>query len=414
MYFMTQENNSEFCINGNIEIRNEFFLIFGFIVPARDNLIIDVPPKQQYNKIFKKKIHSFINKYKDKHPELNRLSKFFQKLNENEYFLILPHKPEDTLILLQCINYLSSLNNRETIPEDNPIIKAILDNYNIEPFYFYEQKKLGERSKENRICRFCKKAQPETTFKKEAHAISEALGNKGIILNEECDKCNEYFSKIEQDIIKLHNFERALFKIPNKNNKIPKIQFKNGKMYYDEETKLSIFVKNDFLKDKNNPPSNIYLNNDNYIPQNAYKALCKFALSVIDDKYLDYFRKTIDWIMGKASIEKLPIVFRFFRPKNELNDCTNFKLFIRKEKAINLSLPFVVVEFNFTFYKYLYTIPLCEKDADNFLDNENLEEKLKIIFKPYFKLGYLKMNFSRNENTEIRYTISFEQRKDEK
>ncbi|MEX6156050.1 HNH endonuclease [Providencia hangzhouensis] len=42
----------------------------------------------------------------------------------------------------------------------------------------------------------------ETSFNKEAHAISEALGNKSIILNEECDNCNEFFDKnIERDFL---------------------------------------------------------------------------------------------------------------------------------------------------------------------------------------------------------------------
>ena len=50
---------------------------------------------------------------------------------------------------------------------------------------------LGE--KEDRKCRFCGKRPPEVSFRKIAHAIPEALGNKSIQSLYECDSCNEAF-----------------------------------------------------------------------------------------------------------------------------------------------------------------------------------------------------------------------------
>lgn len=45
-------------------------------------------------------------------------------------------------------------------------------------------------------CRFCHRSS-ETSFRKVAHTIPEALGNKWIVSLDECDACNELFSKYE-------------------------------------------------------------------------------------------------------------------------------------------------------------------------------------------------------------------------
>lgn len=42
---------------------------------------------------------------------------------------------------------------------------------------------------ENRTCRFCGLHEPRVTFRHEAHAIPEALGNRSIFTNYECDSC---------------------------------------------------------------------------------------------------------------------------------------------------------------------------------------------------------------------------------
>ena len=77
----------------------------------------------------------------------------------------------------------------------------LIDNYRM---VFYEQKRkqlrIGETDKAKRKCRFCRESMPTVKFDKDAHTISEGLGNKSIITNDECDTCNETLGKdIEQD-----------------------------------------------------------------------------------------------------------------------------------------------------------------------------------------------------------------------
>ncbi|MGU5717188.1 HNH endonuclease [Aeromonas taiwanensis] len=47
----------------------------------------------------------------------------------------------------------------------------------------------------SRLCRFCEKDENKTTFSNESHAIPECLGNHQLILLDECDVCNKFFSE---------------------------------------------------------------------------------------------------------------------------------------------------------------------------------------------------------------------------
>jgi hypothetical protein len=48
---------------------------------------------------------------------------------------------------------------------------------------------LGDKN--SRICRFCGQAKPEVSFRKEAHALPESIGNKSLFTYYECDACNQ-------------------------------------------------------------------------------------------------------------------------------------------------------------------------------------------------------------------------------
>lgn len=53
-------------------------------------------------------------------------------------------------------------------------------------------------------CRFCGKSTPEVKFQNDAHAIPQLLGNRKLILVDECDACNSFFAaKLEDHLGKL-------------------------------------------------------------------------------------------------------------------------------------------------------------------------------------------------------------------
>lgn len=74
---------------------------------------------------------------------------------------------------------------------------------------------IGAVDKSLRKCRFCGRAAPEA-FRKESHAISEGLGNKFLICNEECDECNGRLAKVENNLMRYFDVRRAMFGIKSK------------------------------------------------------------------------------------------------------------------------------------------------------------------------------------------------------
>ena len=48
------------------------------------------------------------------------------------------------------------------------------------------------------------------------------------------------------------------------------------------------------------------LTNKTFIPQNVYKALCKYALSLMPHSITTRFQPTIDWIKGNKIVTELP------------------------------------------------------------------------------------------------------------
>ena len=77
--------------------------------------------------------------------------------------------------------------------------------------------KLFIDSESERVCRFCGKSESQVTFKSVAHAIPESLGNKRVILLNECDECNSFFSEtLEDSFDKYTKPYRLLFGVKDK------------------------------------------------------------------------------------------------------------------------------------------------------------------------------------------------------
>lgn len=69
---------------------------------------------------------------------------------------------------------------------------------------------LGDKN--NQVCRFCGRKKGEVTFKKEAHALSNLIGNNRLFSYYECDDCNENrFSKYESEFSNYMNLLHCLF-----------------------------------------------------------------------------------------------------------------------------------------------------------------------------------------------------------
>lgn len=177
--------------NGDIIL--EFISIFDFSITEQRRI-------QQYSKEMEERLSLFIEKYKQVIPAIQQLSKKFKSLEYGEYFYILPVCEMDSKMEYTLEKELCKLNKKDFLdkaPDLTIKMEKNLDKYNIEDFNLDKDSKIkiGEGKKEDRVCRFCKQKYPSVKFNSVAHTISEALGNKKLITNDECDECNSYFDK---------------------------------------------------------------------------------------------------------------------------------------------------------------------------------------------------------------------------
>lgn len=375
---------------------------------------ISMDYKHQYTEDFKERLNYFINKYKKILPQIQGLAQKFNKLKPDEWFFTLPPIELNTkqkYALEKELNQLNGIESEIINSDIESLFSGVMDNYEIVTFDLDKDKKIkiGEGLKSKRVCRFCKLQSPDVSFKKEAHAISEALGNKKLVLNEECDSCNEFFDEyVERDFVFYHDLVRTMFGVKNKENKTPKMKGRNFEFFKDEDKNLNVaIVSSDKSGKSQEPPKSVSFNTGNKIRvQNIYKALCKFALSVMDKEFLDYFSDTIDWIRNENVAERLPKIavlnsYSFFTERPEVT------LFFRNNN--NYDLPFLVVEFRFTYYMYIFIVPFSSKDKVNFLDESEYQAFLNCFNHIRAKGDFSFVDFSENIEKELKYIINFEQ-----
>lgn len=406
-------------LNGIVDIgflnsRNDIIFNFLYIFGARfdnEKMVITLDYKIQYTQEFQTRLKEFINQYKGEEPRIQQLSKKFEVLEENEWFFILKDIELTTIQRYELEKELCKLNNCDSVVNDDKIMKIFdcsLENYEIKTFDLDKGReiKIGENFKNNRTCRFCNKSVPDTTFSNKAHAISEALGNKKLILNDECDKCNDFFDKkVERDFIYCHDLPRTFFGVKNKKNEIPKIKGRNFNIEKGEkDLKISI-LDSSVVYNQEGIPSIATLDSRQSIkPQNIYKALCKFALSVIEVKYLPYFSNTIKWLKDEVKIDKLPKV-ALVRSNLSTSQPT-IALFIRKND--NKKLPFLVSIFTFTMYSYIFIVPSFNQDINNsFLNTSEYQEFLN-CFK-FIQKNAEYIDLSNNNEMDLKFSLVFEQ-----
>lgn len=211
---------------------------------------------------------------------------------------------------------------------------------------------------------------PEVTFKQKAHTISESLGNKTIITNTECDECNNQFgSGIEKDFANYHQFIRAFYNVQGKAGKAGLGQSNYTVTHQaDNSIKIGITLSKDEIaelerheKSEKNQIMFPLKPGISIMPQNIYKALCKYAIGILPDDILEPLSNTIKWMRGEYMFRVLPnVAYCFptgFRLKNP-----RITTFIRHNE--NGSLPFAIGVVEFTDVAYAFVIPVDSDTVD--------------------------------------------------
>lgn len=373
--FLALSRGLEFEIsseNSIDQILNDFLLIFATEVDY-DNFNVKIEMLQQNTEAFRVKLNEIIDKYKGYEPKIQQLKSYFQDLKNDEYFFIFPNANITKEQSFQYYNYLSAIEKgddyNELTKQIDGLFAELMSQYEIFAFDESTRKKIGEPDKTKRICRFCGKGSEEETFRKVAHSISEALGNKKIITNDECDSCNEKFgSGIENDLILYLNLYRNVFGIKGKNG-VPKLKGKNIEIENNGTIEIKQVLTDEELNDPNRDDLKVKMESFQTITiQNIYRSLSKYALGVIDAGKLESFKETINWINGEFEVTTLPKV-AMLKSFELFSHHPKIVVYIRKNKDQNL--PYCVAEFRFTFLSFVYIIPHSSEDNCTYLREED-------------------------------------------
>jgi hypothetical protein len=149
------------------------------------------------------------------------------------------------------------------------------------------------------VCRFCSRRAPEVTFRKEAHAVPELVGNGTLVSLYECDECNNRFSAFEDDLGKLTLLERVAGQILGKSG-VPSA--KTGQKKSRIDLGASGFVIEQHAGDPiaeidyEEKTLTITIAPQSYRPLGAYKALAKIALTLMDEADVAKVPETLRWL----------------------------------------------------------------------------------------------------------------------
>jgi hypothetical protein len=148
-----------------------------------------------------------------------------------------------------------------------------------------------------RRCRYCGAT---GTFKMEAHAVPELIGNRAIISNEECDDCNKLFAKsLEDHLGKLLNGVLNLTRVTGKKG-VPTLTTKNRdsriEVRGDDITIRAVETDPMVNWDPATRTITVTAPTQPHVPLAVYKTLTKMALAIMPLTELQHFQHAIAWI----------------------------------------------------------------------------------------------------------------------
>ena len=154
--------------------------------------------------------------------------------------------------------------------------------------------KLVLQSAQSGVCRFCNLRVPDVTFTSEAHAISDALGNRSLFTKYECDSCNNFFGKgIENDFGNWSKAQRNLSGVRGKKG-VPTLKEGSSEGWRVEHISDGLEItqgEHDPVVAVNETKNEITitLRRDPYTPVAVLKAFTKMGLSLLPEEELPNF-----------------------------------------------------------------------------------------------------------------------------
>lgn len=310
--------------------------------------------------------------------------KFFNDIPLNQHFVILPGHINDCFKIMQCLDGLSRIDNNSIEPPAKSLITSGIGNhYEMRVFKGDSRMRIGVEEKAKRVCRFCGKSTqsiPKAKFGNKSHAISESLGNKGLVCLEECDDCNKRLGKnIEQDVTNLFSFQLILKGIKGKKGdrtiKGDGVSITNDTSSRDVIGRDTITIHvdrtldtRDIHKITQELSKSMSFSQVKYRPQNIYKCFCKYVISLIDSQYLQYFKETIKWINEPLTKHELPPIWHYIV---STEDVPSIAIMIRKHN--NIRIPYCWAVISIAGLQFLFIVPYCSLDNYTFVDENQVK-----------------------------------------
>lgn len=221
----------------------------------------------------------------------------------------------------------------DTVMDITERLKYFEENYNIISSGHYGTGKKIYIKTDSKNCRFCDNEKDSSKFSNDSHAIPQFLGNKQLILTDECDDCNKFFSEILEDHLDKFTKPYRVFAIIKGANKVPKYKSKNKNSWVESGSdipiKLSAVKDCGFITDETNNSCVLNFDIEPHVPAAVYKALVKIGISLITDlDELQAFATTIQWLKeadhSRQLIKPLSLMMTFipgFRPQKNVTAC---------------------------------------------------------------------------------------------
>lgn len=293
--------------------------------------------------------------------------------------------------------------------------QGIIDNYQLVHLQNGKQHiRIGEPERKKRICRYCGRMMPEVTFAKVAHTISEGLGNKSIITNDECDVCNETLGReIEQDLIAYLSYIRIFMSVTGKKGK-NKIVDSSFAIFEDKPKSIKVNLyeqenpemKHWSWKERDGKNFFSFSHPQKINRQDVYRAVVKYALGVMDVSHLIHFKETISWVQKGRSADNLPQLLFFIDNMPDKTYKPSITIFMRKND--DKTLPYSFVECYLSGVIILAILPFSDMDDRSFSDKEDFKHVVDIL-NYYKKLPFLNAVNPNNDFPErITFRLSFE------
>lgn len=249
------------------------------------------------------------------YPRINRLVAYLSGLADGDVFRIVSKDAPTTNKQLAILKTkaLATGENERGVHDRYLMTWGLLSTRYQHYAFGYDGLKtvVGEGDKKKRICRFCGGKLPIATYEGVAHAISEGLGNKLLLCNEECDECNNKLSKTENNLMRYLDIRRAMGGILTKTDgAVPSVDGKGFVIRGNENHQPVLYIEREWLqvqgKDLTKPFEVKLETEETVTHQGIYKALCKIVIDLLPASEMTHFKETIGWINGSVLDTDLP------------------------------------------------------------------------------------------------------------